>query len=62
VVRAKARLLQTLLTELEPAVTAVGAYRQAVEDFFAALPCGAVDLASSAIPIVSWTRCNRESC
>ena len=38
VVRAKARLLQTLLTELEPVVAAVGAYRQAVEDFFAGMP------------------------
>ena len=36
--RAKTRLMQTLLTELAPAVAAVEAYRQAVEDFFAALP------------------------
>ena len=38
VVRAKARLMQTLLTELGVVVAAVAAYRQAVEDFFAALP------------------------
>jgi len=38
VVRAKTRLMQTLLTELAPAVAAVEAYRQAVENFFAALP------------------------
>jgi len=37
-VRAKTRLLQTLLTELAPVVAAVEAYRQAVENFFAALP------------------------
>jgi hypothetical protein len=38
VVRAKARLMQALVTELEPVVTVVEAYRQAVEDFFAAMP------------------------
>ena len=38
VVRAKARLMQTLLTQLGPVVAAVGEYRQAVEDFFAAMP------------------------
>ena len=38
VVRAKARLMQALVTELEPVVSVVEAYRQAVEDFFAAMP------------------------
>jgi transposase len=38
VVRAKARLMQTLLTQLGPVVAAVGEYRQAVEDFFASMP------------------------
>jgi len=38
VVRAKARLMQALVTELEPVVAAVEAYRQAVEDFFAGMP------------------------
>ena len=38
VVRAKARLLQTLVAELEPVLEAVATYRRAVEDFFAALP------------------------
>jgi transposase len=38
VVRAKARLMQALVTELEPVVTVVEAYRQAIEDFFAAMP------------------------
>src|SRR4029450_10290060 len=37
VVRAKARLMHALVTELEPVVTVVGAYRQAIEDFFAAM-------------------------
>jgi len=38
VVRAKARLMQALLTELAPVVAVVVAYRQAVEDFFVAMP------------------------
>src|SRR5437867_1257066 len=38
VVRAKARLMLTLLTQLGPVVAAVGECRQAVEDFFGAMP------------------------
>jgi hypothetical protein len=38
VVRAKARLMRTLVTQLGPVVAAVGDYRKAVEDFFARLP------------------------
>jgi transposase len=38
VVRAKARLMQTLVTELMPVVAAVGQYREAIEDFFASMP------------------------
>ena len=38
VVRAKARLMQALVTELALVVTVVETYRQAVEDFFAAMP------------------------
>ena len=38
VVRAKARLMQALVTELGTVVAVVGEYRQAVEDFFAAMP------------------------
>ena len=38
VVRAKARLMRTLVTQLVPVVTAVEDYRKAVEDFFASLP------------------------
>jgi transposase len=38
VVRAKARLMLTLLAALAPVVEAVAGYRQAVDDFFARLP------------------------
>lgn len=38
VVRAKARLMLTLVAALEPVVAAVAAYREAVEDFFARMP------------------------
>ena len=38
VVRAKARLMQTLVAQLTPVVAAVGAYREAIEDFFAGMP------------------------
>jgi hypothetical protein len=38
VVRAKARLMQTLGAQLEPVVAAVGQYREAIEDFFACMP------------------------
>jgi transposase len=38
VVRAKARLMRTLVTQLGPVVTAVEDYRKAVEGFFASLP------------------------
>jgi transposase len=38
VVRAKARLMLTLVAALAPVVEAVGTYRQAVEDFFANMP------------------------
>jgi transposase len=38
VVRAKARLMLTLVAQSEPVLEAVAAYRKAVEDFFAALP------------------------
>jgi transposase len=38
VVRAKARLMQTLVAQLEPVVAAVGHYREAIEDFFASMP------------------------
>ena len=40
VVRAKARLLQVLLSQLEATVAAVDGYRQAVADFFAEMPAG----------------------
>jgi Transposase/Transposase IS116/IS110/IS902 family len=38
VVRAKARLMQTLVAQLLPVVAAVGQYRETIEDFFASLP------------------------
>src|SRR5438094_5738767 len=38
VVRAKARLMLTLVAQLTPVVAAVGAYREAIEDFFASMP------------------------
>ncbi len=38
VVRAKARLMHTLVAQLEPVVAAVGQYREAIEDFFASMP------------------------
>jgi hypothetical protein len=38
VVRAKARLMRTLVTQLGPVVAAVEEYRKVVEDFFASLP------------------------
>jgi transposase len=38
VVRVKARLLQALLRELTPTVTAVAEYRQAIDDFFETMP------------------------
>src|SRR5262249_50124345 len=38
VVRAKARLMQTLLAQLAIVVGAVGDYREAIEDFFASMP------------------------
>jgi transposase len=38
VVRAKARLMQTLLAQLTIVVVAVGEYREAIEDFFASMP------------------------
>jgi Transposase len=38
VVRAKARLMRTLVTQLDPVVAAVEEYRKVVEDFFASLP------------------------
>ena len=42
VVRAKARLLQALLAQLEPTLRAVAAYRQAITAFFATLPAAEV--------------------
>jgi transposase len=41
VVRAKARLMQTLVAALEPVVGAVTSYRQAIDDFFAGMPAAA---------------------
>jgi transposase len=41
VVRAKARLMLTLVAALAPVVEAVASYRQAVEDFFAGMPAAA---------------------
>jgi transposase len=38
VVRAKVRLMQTLVAQLTPAVVAVEHYREAIEDFFAGMP------------------------
>ena len=38
VVRAKARLMQSLVAQLTLAVEVVGAYREAIEDFFAHIP------------------------
>jgi transposase len=38
VVRAKARLMQTLLAQLTMVVAAVGEYRKAIEDFFDSMP------------------------
>jgi hypothetical protein len=37
-VRAKARLMLTLVAQLKPVVAAVGAYREAIEGFFASMP------------------------
>lgn len=41
VVRAKARLMQTLVAALEPVVAAIASYRQAIDDFFAGMPAAA---------------------
>jgi Transposase/Transposase IS116/IS110/IS902 family len=41
VIRAKARLMQTLVAALAPVVAAVGSYRQAIDDFFAGMPAAA---------------------
>lgn len=41
VVRAKARLMQTLVVALEPVVAAIASYRQAIDDFFAGMPAAA---------------------
>ena len=38
VVRAKARLMQTLVEQLLPVVAAVAQYRKAIDDFFASMP------------------------
>jgi len=38
VVRAKARLMQALMEQLMPVVTAVAQYRKAIDDFFASMP------------------------
>jgi len=38
VVRAKARLMQTLMEQLNPVVAAVAQYRTAIDDFFARIP------------------------
>jgi transposase len=38
VVRAKTRLMLTLVAQLAPVVAAVGAYRKAIDDFFAGMP------------------------
>ena len=38
VVRAKARLMLTLVAQLLPVVAAIGDYREAIEDFFASMP------------------------
>ena len=38
VVRAKARLMQSLLEQLKPVVAAVAQYRKAIDDFFASIP------------------------
>src|SRR6266508_2407073 len=38
VVRAKARLMQSLVEQLTPVVTAVAEYRKAIDDFFARMP------------------------
>lgn len=38
VVRAKARLMQTLVAALAPVLAAVASYRQAIDDFFANMP------------------------
>lgn len=38
VVRAKARLMQSLVEQLTPVVTAVAQYRKAIDDFFARMP------------------------
>ena len=38
VVRAKARLMRTLMEQLLPVVAAVAQYRKAIDDFFASMP------------------------
>jgi transposase len=38
VVRAKARLMLTLVAQLKPVIAAVGDYREAIESFFASMP------------------------
>jgi hypothetical protein len=38
VVRAKARLMLTLVAQLTPVIVAVAEYRQAIESFFATMP------------------------
>ena len=38
VVRAKARLMRSLVAQLLPVVTTIGEYRKAIEDFFARMP------------------------
>ncbi len=42
VVRAKARLMHTLVAALEPVVSAVASYRQEIDDFFADMPAAAI--------------------
>ena len=41
VVRAKARLMQTLVAALTPVLAAVGSYRETIDDFFAGMPAAA---------------------
>ena len=41
VVRAKARLMQTLVAALTPVLAAVGSYREAIDGFFAGMPAAA---------------------
>ncbi len=46
VVRAKARLMLTLVAQLTPVVAAIAQYRKTIDDFFASMAAGALGSAT----------------